>query len=295
MGPPLPGGPPRRRVALRCGLLQGVQRSLRASRRRHLPAAGGHRAVRGRPAQRRSGGALRRRGVHPRAGDDRSGSRLRRRRKGSGHRDGSRPAARALDGRSSRHDQRRRRGHRRERTHRAAGVAAKSRPGTLCGQAPGPKPRRARGPPGGARGGCPAIFDAAMNTPMTPIRYAAAACQTDLPNPASRSDMAAGTTRMLSMIDSAVAGSAPFLPVRLVVFPEFAHAAPVYASVADLARHLAVPIPNEHTELLAGKAREYDIYIQSGSMIEIDPRWPGALFNTTCLIGPEGLLYKYRK
>jgi predicted amidohydrolase len=100
---------------------------------------------------------------------------------------------------------------------------------------------------------------------------------------------------MLSMIDSAVAGSAPFLPVRLVVFPEFAHAAPVYASVADLARHLAVPIPNEHTDLLAGKAREYDIYIQSGTMIEIDPRWPGALFNTTCLIGPQGLLYKYRK
>ena len=30
-------------------------------------------------------------------------------------------------------------------------------------------------------------------------------------------------------------------------------------------------------------------------MIEIDPRWPGALFNTTCLIGPDGILYKYRK
>ncbi len=30
-------------------------------------------------------------------------------------------------------------------------------------------------------------------------------------------------------------------------------------------------------------------------MIEADPRWPGVVFNTTCLIGPEGLLYKYRK
>ena len=60
------------------------------------------------------------------------------------------------------------------------------------------------------------------------IRYAAAACQTDLPNPIERAQMRANTDRMLGMIDAAVAGSAPFLPVRLVVFPEFAHAAPVF-------------------------------------------------------------------
>ena len=130
---------------------------------------------------------------------------------------------------------------------------------------------------------------------MTHIRYAAAACQTDFGNPRERSGMAANTSRMVEMIDAAVAGSAPFLPVRLVVFPEFAHAAPVYATARELERHLAVEIPNEHTGRLHAKAREHGIYIQSGSMIEIDPRWPGALFNTTCLIGPEGILYKYRK
>ena len=86
---------------------------------------------------------------------------------------------------------------------------------------------------------------------MDHIRYAAAACQTDLPNPLDRAAMRANTDRMLSMIDSAVAGSAPFLPVRLVVFPEFAHAAPVYATVAELRERLAVPIPNEHTDRLA--------------------------------------------
>ncbi|MEP6917091.1 MAG: nitrilase-related carbon-nitrogen hydrolase, partial [Acidobacteriota bacterium] len=37
------------------------------------------------------------------------------------------------------------------------------------------------------------------------------------------------------------------------------------------------------------------VYVQSGSMLEMDPRWPGVVFNTTCLIGPEGILYKYRK
>ena len=80
-----------------------------------------------------------------------------------------------------------------------------------------------------------------------------------------------------------------------MVFPEFAHAAPVFASVAELLEKLAVPIPNEHTDRLAGKAREHDVYIQSGSMLEADSRWPGVVFNTTCLIGPEGILYKYRK
>ena len=130
---------------------------------------------------------------------------------------------------------------------------------------------------------------------MEQIRYSVAACQTDSPNPIDRRGMRANTDRMLSMIDSAVEGSAPFLPVRLVVFPEFAHAAPVFPTVAELLEKLAVQIPNEHTERLAQKAREHDIYVQSGSMLEVDPRWTGVVFNTTCLIGPEGILCKYRK
>ncbi len=127
------------------------------------------------------------------------------------------------------------------------------------------------------------------------LRYAVAACQTDQPNPLDRDQMRANTGRMLAMIDSAVAGAAPFIPVRLVVFPEFAHAAPVYATVAELAQKLAVPIPNEHTDRLTDKARALGLYIQSGTMIEADPAWPGVVFNTTCLVGPEGILYKYRK
>src|SRR4026208_2263219 len=130
---------------------------------------------------------------------------------------------------------------------------------------------------------------------MEHIRYSAAACQTDLPNPLDRRSMRANTERICMMIDAAVAGAAPFLPVRLIVFPEFAHAAPIYPTVEQLRQHLAVPIPNEHTTRLVRKAREHNVYIQSGSMIEIDERWPDVVFNTTCLIGPEGILYKYRK
>ena len=79
--------------------------------------------------------------------------------------------------------------------------------------------------------------------------------------------MRGNTDRMLSMIDSAVAGAAPFLPVRLIVFTEFAHAAPVFPTAAELIEKLGVTIPNEHTELLEQKAREHDVYIQSGSML----------------------------
>ena len=130
---------------------------------------------------------------------------------------------------------------------------------------------------------------------MEMIRYAAAACQTDLPNPIDRGQMRANTDRMLSMIDSAVAGSAPFLPVRLIVFPEFAHSAPVFASAAELLDKLAIAIPNEHTDRLTDKARQHGVYIQSGSMLESDSAWPGAVFNATCLIGPTGILSRYRK
>ena len=130
---------------------------------------------------------------------------------------------------------------------------------------------------------------------MTPIRYAAAACQTDLPNPLDRAGMRANTDRVVALIDSALLGAAPFLPVRLLVFPEFVHAAPVFASVSELREKLAVEVPNEHTDRLAAKARAEGVYIQSGTMIESDPRWPDVVFNTTCLIGPAGILSRYRK
>ena len=130
---------------------------------------------------------------------------------------------------------------------------------------------------------------------MEPLRYSAAACQTDQPNPLGRSEMRANTDRVLRMVDEALAGAKPFLPVRLVVFPEFAHSAPVHQTVAELREKLAVPIPNEHTDRLAAKAKAEGIYIQSGSMIESDSKYPDHVFNATCLVGPTGILYRYRK
>src|SRR5712691_4132857 len=132
-------------------------------------------------------------------------------------------------------------------------------------------------------------------TMSTDLRYYAAACQTDLANPRNRDGIARQVDKMLAMIDRAVMGYAPFAPVRLVVFPEFAHAAPIYFTAQELLDHLAVPIPNEHTDRYRQKAKERRVYIQTGSFLEADARWPGVVFNTTCLIGPEGLMYRYRK
>ena len=126
-------------------------------------------------------------------------------------------------------------------------------------------------------------------------RYVAAACQTDLANPKDRSGIVRQVNHMLTMIDRAVVGYGPFGTVRLVVFPEFAHAAPVYPTVEELLDKLAIAIPNEHTERYRLKAREHGIYIQTGSFLEKDDRYPGAVFNTTCLIGPDGILSRYRK
>ncbi len=126
-------------------------------------------------------------------------------------------------------------------------------------------------------------------------RYYAAACQIDLPNPQTRDEIAPRVKHMLDMVEYAVTGYAPLFDVRLVVFPEFAHAAPIYPDVEHLLQRLAVPIPNEHTDRYVQKARQLGVYIQTGTFLESDARWPGHVFNTTCLIGPDGILTKYRK
>ena len=125
--------------------------------------------------------------------------------------------------------------------------------------------------------------------------YYAAACQTDFPCPQSRAEIAGRTRRMIEMIEQTVTGYEPFFDVRLLAFPEFAHAAPVYATVAALREHLAIPVPNEHTDAYGRVARRYGCYIQTGSFLEADADFPDAVFNTTVLIGPDGVLSKYRK
>ena len=65
---------------------------------------------------------------------------------------------------------------------------------------------------------------------MTRLYYAAA-CQTAFPCPADRDGIAERTKRMCAIAEHTIVGYEPFHDVRLLAFPEFAHAAPVYDSV----------------------------------------------------------------
>ena len=125
--------------------------------------------------------------------------------------------------------------------------------------------------------------------------FYAAACQTDFACPATRGEIGERTRRMCAIAEQTITGYAPFFDVRLLAFPEFAHAAPAYPTLAELKRHLAIPVPNEHTEAYEALARKYGCYIQTGSFLEADADWPDAVFNTTVLVGPKGILLKYRK
>jgi predicted amidohydrolase len=100
---------------------------------------------------------------------------------------------------------------------------------------------------------------------------------------------------MIEMTTQAVVGYRPLHRIGLVVFPEFAWCAPMYDRREDLLEHQALEVPNELTDRLVRCARDHGVCIQAGSLIERDRRWPDLAFNTTLLIGPDGILSRYRK
>lgn len=130
---------------------------------------------------------------------------------------------------------------------------------------------------------------------MSHTPFYAAACQTAFDCPTHRKEIGERVKRMCAMVEQTIIGYEPFFDVRLLAFPEFAHAAPIYDSVSKLADRLAVPLPNEHTDKYVALAKKYGCFIQTGTFLEVDPDWPDTVFNTTLLIGPDGILSKYRK
>jgi len=94
----------------------------------------------------------------------------------------------------------------------------------------------------------------------------------------SRDDKSANIATALEMIDRAALGGA-----RLVALPEIWP----YLGADSGNRDNAEPIPGPLTELLAGKAREHDIYLHAGTWHETregDPR----LYNTAIVFSPSG-------
>lgn len=77
---------------------------------------------------------------------------------------------------------------------------------------------------------------------------------------------------------------------RLVLFPECAISGYGFASPEEAWPH-AEPVPGPTTEAFAAACRARDLYAVVGLLERAD----GRLFNTAVLIGPEGLIGRYRK
>jgi predicted amidohydrolase len=133
-----------------------------------------------------------------------------------------------------------------------------------------------------------------MHDYPTSCRYYAAAMQTSLPALKKREDVPARVEQLVKMAEGTLAGYAPFHDVRLFVFPEFAHCAPMYTTVKELLEHTALR-PDDVIAPYLRFCKQNGVYVQTGSFIEQDPKYPGAVFNATLLIGPDGVLSKYRK
>ncbi len=129
----------------------------------------------------------------------------------------------------------------------------------------------------------------------SPSLYYAAACQTNFEPPTDRRQIGERVRHMCQMVRNTVIGYEPFFDVRLLSFPEFAHAVPIYDTPHKLHELLAVSLPNENIDAYQSVCQELGCYIQTGTFLERDDAYPGAVFNTSCLVGPSGMLARYRK
>lgn len=127
------------------------------------------------------------------------------------------------------------------------------------------------------------------------MRYHAAAIQTAFDCPRDRSEIGARVDRMCEMVEQTYAGYEPFFDVRLFAFPEFAHAAPVYLTVPELRKHLALPLMNEHIDKYLKLCQKLGVFIQTGTFLEAPADRDDVVYNTTVLCGPGGVRSIYRK
>jgi len=83
--------------------------------------------------------------------------------------------------------------------------------------------------------------------------------------------------------------------VKLLVGPELGIYGFPSLSLKKLYEKNAIEIPGEETDRLVEKAKMYKCYIVPGSFVEKDPEIFKLIFNTQVLVGPKGVLHRYRK
>ena len=136
---------------------------------------------------------------------------------------------------------------------------------------------------------------------MEQTKYLAACIQPDLPwDCRTREDVMRHLNDWIRIIDGVLDFHASYLPVKLFVFPELSLNPEDLTywhdyTLKEQGEAIGIEIPGVETDLLTEVCKKYDIYIVAGSSAELDPKYPDVLFNTTPIIGPTGILAKYRK
>jgi predicted amidohydrolase len=79
-------------------------------------------------------------------------------------------------------------------------------------------------------------------------------------------------------------------PAKIYLFPEFSTTGvPWTESVAEVIERYAIYMPGEELDLLCETAKKFNCYICGNNWQKHDD-WPGRIFNSSFLIGPEGKL-----
>ncbi|KAB1190653.1 MULTISPECIES: carbon-nitrogen hydrolase family protein [Haloferax] len=112
-------------------------------------------------------------------------------------------------------------------------------------------------------------------------QFVAAACQMD-----TKDDKQENIDRALAFVDEAAAAGANF-----VAFPEMVS----YIGPKDRYSDVAEPLDGPTVQQFAAKAREYELYVHTGSFFEHIPD-SDRVYNTSVLLDPSGnLVDTYRK
>lgn len=107
------------------------------------------------------------------------------------------------------------------------------------------------------------------------------------------SDPTANVSNMLRLIDDAVnKAAAQGQKINLAVLPELSTSGPIFNLRG--AERLSEPIPGRISDILVEKAKEKDVFVVFG-MAERDGNDDDAFYNSSVLVGPDGVRGKYRK
>ncbi len=132
-----------------------------------------------------------------------------------------------------------------------------------------------------------------------PNKFTVASVQTDV-HVASEDDpssvkraIEANLKRNMELVDY-LAMDSRYGP-KLICFSEFCLTGVAETRQLSGYELFAQPIPGMATDIIGESARKHSVYIVC-NMFEKDDDWPGRIFNTSYLIGPDGdILIRYRK